>query len=140
MKQLKKLSEDGVMVADKEGFDVVQRFGYLGDVFDAGGGGCERKRAMRLDQIQRTDAVPHLTYAGTITQDEREDLRSLIMPGSETLPLKLKKNNEERLERAQMVRWMCGAPLRDRKRNVDLFNINLLLRFLLVLTSSFCHL
>ena len=106
-------------------FDVVNQFCYLGDMLGAGGG-AETSTVARIRSGWKKfrELLPLLT-SRVISHKVKGRLynacvRSVILYGSETWPLK-----EEDIQRIcrtdnMMVRWICGVTLRDRKSSKEL--------------------
>ena len=105
----------------------MNKFCYLGDMIESGGG-VDAAITMRIQKAwgKFRELGPILTRKGLSLKVKgriyRACVRSTLLYGSETWAVKVEQ--EQRLERTdmQMVRWMCGAKLRDRIRSVDLLN------------------
>ena len=116
---IKKISLDGVE------YDVVDQFCYLGDMLSAGGGAeaCTIAR-IRSGWKKFRELLPLLT--GRVFSHKvkgklyRACVRSVMLYASETWPLK--EEDIQRISRTDthMVRWMCGASLKDRKSSEEL--------------------
>src|SRR5271165_288601 len=103
----------------------VDQFCYLGDMIGAGGGAEEAARTrVRCAWGKFNDLKPLLTKRVVSLKVKgkiyKACVRSVLVYGSETWPIKeddLKKL--ERTERA-MIRWMCGVSLKDRVNSDEL--------------------
>jgi len=99
--------------------ELVDKFCYLGDMLTVDGDAdAAVENRIRIGSNKFTQLVPLLTnkdislkvrgrlYSGCV--------RSSMLHGSETWPIR--KENEVALQRAEMrmVRWMCGVKLQDR--------------------------
>ena len=118
---------DGLTSAGVGGFDLgdgvvlekVEKFCYLGDMLSKEGG-AELVVVTRIRGAWKKfrELAPIVTSKGaSLVVKERvyaSNVRSCMMYGSETWPLK--KEQEAKLERTEMmmVRWMSGVSLRER--------------------------
>ena len=115
------IEQDGLTVQG-EVYQTVQSFCYLGDTMDAGGGvdaavtarirsGWNKFRELRPFL---TSKAPSLRMKGTVYAS---CIRSCMIYGSETWPMKVE--HEIKMERAEsrMLRWMCGISEMDKVRN-----------------------
>ena len=108
-----------------EELETVSRFCYLGDMLGSGGG-AEEATVARVTCAwgKFSELAPILTMRGASLRLKgkiyRACVQNVLVYGSETWGMKVSDLN--RLERAEnaMVRWMCGATLKDKKRTVDL--------------------
>ena len=108
-----------VMLAGSN-LEVVDRFCYLGDILDAGGGAeSSTVNRVKCGWKKFRELLPLLTTKATSLKVKGElyktCVRSVMLYGSETWPIKV--NDTQRLHRNEMmmIRWMCSATLKDRK-------------------------
>ena len=117
--------ENKKILLDSIEYEVVDQFCYLGDMLSAGGG-AEASTIARVKSAWKKfrDLLPLLTRRvfshkakGRLYQ---ACVRSCMMYASETWPLK--EEDIQRLCRTdmQMIRWMCGVTLKDRKSSEEL--------------------
>ena len=106
-------------------YEVVQQFCYLGDMLASGGGAAAASIArVRSGWKKFRELLPILTSRGFSHRVKGKlyaaCVRSVMLYGSETWPIK--EEHLPRLARAdmQMVRWMCNVSLRDRKSSEEL--------------------
>ena len=108
-------------------YDVVNQFCYLGDMLSAGGGAeassltrsrCAWKKFRELLPIL-TSRVLSMKKKGFLYQS---CIRSVMLYGSETWPIK--EVDVGRLQRTDrsMMRWMAGVRLQDRKSSAELLS------------------
>src|SRR6266581_1484778 len=109
------------------GFEMVDRFRYLGDMIGAGGGVEEAIRArVRCAWAKFRELSPILTNKGASLKVKGKVypacVQSVLIYGSETWAVRVE--DVSKLERAErmMVRWMCGVTLRDRIASVELYS------------------
>ena len=108
-------------------YEAVDQFCYLGDMLSAGGGAeASTVARVRSGWKKFRELLPLLTNR-TFSHKVKGRLfsacvRSAMLYGSETWPLK--QEDLSRLARTdmQMVRWMCNVSLRDRKSSEELRN------------------
>ena len=108
-------------------YEVVDQFCYLGDMLSAGGGAeASTVARVRSGWKKFRELLPLLT-SRIFSHKVKGRLytacvRSAMLYGSETWPLK--QEDIDRLVRTdmQMVRWMCNVSLRDRKSSEELRN------------------
>jgi len=100
-------------------FECVDRFCYLGDTLEAGGGAVlASSMRVRCAWNKFKDLSPILTARGATLKVKgkiyKACVQSVMVYGSETWSMK--EEDKRRLERAErmMVRWMCGVSLKDR--------------------------
>jgi hypothetical protein len=105
--------------------ECVDKFRYLGDTIGAGGGAEEASRArVRSAWAKFKELTPVLTSRGASLKVKgkvyKACVQRVLVYGSETWPVKTE--DMQRLERTErmMVRWMCGASLKDRISSDDL--------------------
>jgi hypothetical protein len=108
------LMENGVSL------DCVEEFCYLGDMLSCGGGAVEASRVrVKCAWKKFRELSPILAESGASLRLKGKIytacVRSSMIYGSETWPMKVE--DRQRLERAErmMVRRMCGVTVRDRK-------------------------
>jgi hypothetical protein len=103
----------------------VDKFCYLGDMLDADGG-CDSAVTARVRCAWKKfrDFSPILTGKGFSLRLKGKVyascVRSCLIYGSETWPMKVE--HELKLDRTEMsmVRWMCGISLKERKKSEQL--------------------
>jgi len=105
--------------------ECVDEFCYLGDMIGAGGGAGDASRVrVRCAWKKFTELSPILTTRGASLKLKgkiyRACVRSVMIYGSETWPMKVEDG--QRLERTErmMMRRMCGVTLKDRKSSEEL--------------------
>ena len=106
-------------------YEVVDQFCYLGDMLNAGGGAEASSIArVRSGWKKFRELLPILTGRAFSHKAKgrlyRACVRSAMLYGSETWPMK--EEDIQRICRAdmQMIRWMCGVSLRERKTSEEL--------------------
>lgn len=120
-----KVDSAGLDIDGGESLERVDKFCYLGDMINSGGGAeaavtcrmrCAWKKFRELAPILIKKG-PSLKLKGKVYES---CVRSCMIYGSETWPMK--KVIEDKLERTdmRMIRWMCGMSLRDRKTSAEL--------------------
>ena len=117
---------DGTQLeVDGEAYEVVNKFCYLGDMLDSGGGAelaittriqCGWNKFRELSPFLSSRA-PSLRMKGQVYE---ACVRTCMLHGSETWPMT--KANEETLATAdrRMIRSMCGESLRNRHTSAEL--------------------
>ena len=120
-----KSEEDKKIYLDDIEYEIVGQFCYLGDMLSAGGG-AEASTVTRVRSAWKKfrELLPLLT--GRVFSHKAKGrlyqacVRSCMMYASETWPLK--EDDIKRLCRTdmQMIRWMCGVTLKDRKSSEEL--------------------
>lgn len=117
--QMKSVVQHEVTLGTEGKLECVERFRYLGDVIEAGGGADEASRArVRSAWAKFKELSPVLTSRGASLKVKgkvyKACVQRVLVYGSETWPMKIE--DMHRLERAErmMVRWMCGVTLGDR--------------------------
>src|SRR3989442_1598363 len=105
--------------------EVVDKFCYLGDVIEKGGGAEEASRArVRCAWGKFRELRRLLTARGASLRGKRKIYRArvqrVLVYGSETWPMK--KDDIQRLVRTEnnMVRWISGVTLKDRRSSDEL--------------------
>lgn len=105
--------------------ECVDEFCYLGDMISAGGGAEAGSVArIRSGWKKFRELLPLLTLRGPSLHFKGKlysaCVRSVMLYGSETWAIK--REDEQRYERNEMrmVRWMCGASLRDGMHSAEL--------------------
>jgi len=108
-------------------FECVDRFCYLGDMIGAcGGAELASRMRVRCAWNKFRELSPILTARGASLKLKgkiyKACVRSVMIYGSETWPMKVE--DMQRLERAErmMVRWMCGVTLKDRISSEELLS------------------
>src|SRR5437867_9361561 len=109
----------------REELEVVDKFCYLGDVIGKGGGAEEASRArVRCAWGKFRDLRMLLTARGASLRVKgkiyRACVQRVLVYGSETWPMKV--DDMQRLVRMEnnMVRWMSGVTLKDRRPSEEL--------------------
>jgi len=108
-------------------FECVDRFCYLGDMIGAGGGAeLASRMRVRCAWNKFRELSPIVTARGASLKLKgkiyKACVRSVMIYGSETWPMKVE--DMQRLERAErmMVRWMCGVTLKDKISSEELLS------------------
>ena len=122
VQELNEISLDGKVI-----FEMVDQFCYLGDMIGAGGGATAASRTrVRCGWKKFHELAPVLTLKGASFKLKgkiyKTCVRSAMIYGSETWPMKVEDMN--RLIRAErmMMRRMCGVTLRDRVSTDTLYD------------------
>lgn len=108
-------------------YEVVNQFCYLGDMLSAGGGAEASSIArIRSGWKKFRELLPLLT-SRVFSHKVKGRLytacvRSVMLYGSETWPLKESDINRIARTDKQMIRWMCNISLKDRKSSDELRN------------------
>ena len=114
-----------VLVEDGTFYEGVDDFCYLGDRISAGGGADAAVLArIRSGWAKFNELVP--VICGSTMSNKLKGqvytafVRSVILYGRETWPMR--KDLEDKLDKTEMkmIRWMAGVSVKDRKRNQDL--------------------
>ena len=110
---------DGVDIGNGDVLEKVGKFCYLGDMINADGGADSAVVArIRCAWKKFRELSPLLTHKGASLKLKgkvyESCVRSCMIYGSETWPMRVE--HESKLERAEMrmVRWMCGVLLSER--------------------------
>ena len=103
----------------------VTKFCYLGDMLDAkGGADLAITTRIRCAWGKFGELTPFLTSKGVSLrmkgQVYRSCVRSVMIYGSETWPMKKEHENRLNTTEMRMIRWMSGVSLRDRKSSKEL--------------------
>ena len=99
--------------------EVVDKFCYLGDMLDAGGG-AESSTVTRVRSGWKKfrELLPLLTTKAISLKVEGElyaaCVRSVMLYGRETCPIKVEESQRLHRNEMSMIRWMCGVTMRDR--------------------------
>ena len=98
--------------------EVVDKFCYLGDMLDAGGG-TESSTVTRVSGWKKFREVLPLLTTKAISLKVKGELyaacvRSVMLYGSETWPIKVEESQRLHRNEMSMIRWMCGVTMRDR--------------------------
>ena len=107
--------------------EVVEKFCYLGDMLEAGGG-AEASSVTRVQCGWKKfrDLLPLLGSKAVSLETKGDLYRSCIQPvllyGSETWPSKAEVTQRLARNEMSMVRWMCGATTRVELSNVELLS------------------
>jgi hypothetical protein len=108
-------------------FECVDRFCYLGDMIDAGGGAeLASRMRVRCAWNKFRELSPILTARGASLKLKgkiyKACVRSVMISGSETWAMKVE--DRQRLERTErmMARWMCGVTMTDRISSEELLS------------------
>ena len=117
------LAED--LMVDGETYEYVKNFFYLGDTLDGGGGADFASTArIRNGWMMFRELLPFLTSRSSPIGDERASVCQLCQKqhdlGSETRPLLVDVGLKFERAEMQMIRWMCGISLKDKRTNEEL--------------------
>ena len=117
------LAED--LMVDGETYECVKSFCYLGDTLDGDGGEDLAATArIRNGWMKFRELLPFLTSrAPPLEMKGRvyaSCVRSSMTYGSETRPLLVDVGLKSERAGMQMIRWMCGISLKDRRTNEEL--------------------
>ena len=119
------VEEDKVVKLDGNEYEVVDQFSYLGDMLSAGGGAEASTIARVRSGWKKIRELLPLLSSRVHSHKAKGRLytacvRSVMLYGSETWPLK--EDDVNRISRMDkmMVRWMCNVTLRDRKSSEEL--------------------
>ena len=128
------LAED--IMVDGETYECVKSFCYLGDTFNGDGGADLAATAgIRNELMKFRELLPFLTsiktlYISFLTYRapplEMKGrvyaccVRSSMTYGSETRPLLVDVGLKFERAEMQMIRWMCGISLKDRRKDEEL--------------------
>ena len=99
--------------------EVMDRFCYLGDTLDAcGGAESSTITRVRSGWKKFKELLPLLTTKATSLNIRGEIyatcVRSVMLYGSETWPVKVEDSQRLHRNEMSMIRWMCGVSLKDR--------------------------
>ena len=91
---------------------------YLGDILDAGGG-AESSTVTRVSGWKKFRELLSLLTTKAISLKVKGELyaayvRSVMLYGSETWPIKVEESQRLHRNEMSMIRWMCGVTIRDR--------------------------
>ena len=117
------LAED--LMVDGETYECVKRFCYLGDTLD-GDGGADLAATARIINgwMKFREILPFLTSrAPPLEMKGRvyvSCVRTSMTYGSESRPLLVDVGFKFERPEMQMIRWMCGISLKDRRTNEEL--------------------
>ena len=99
--------------------EVVDKFCYLGDMLDAGGG-AESSTVTRVRSGWKKfrELLPLLTTKAISLKVKGELYASCVhgvmLYGSETWPVKVEESQRLHRNEMSMIRWMCSVTMRDR--------------------------
>jgi len=115
----------GLDIGNGDTFEKVGKFCYLGDMINADGGADSAVVArVRCAWKKFRDLAPILTHKGASLMLKgkvyKSCVRSCMIYGSETWPVKVE--HVAALERAEMrmIRWMCRVSLREKIKSTEL--------------------
>ena len=103
----------------------VDKFCYLGDMLDADGG-CDSAVTTRVRSAWKNfrEYLPILTGKGFSLKLKGKVyatcVRSCLMHGSETWPMKVEHELKLNCTEMCMIRWMCRVKLNERKKSEEL--------------------
>ena len=103
----------------------VDKFCNLGDMLDADGG-CDSAVTARVRSAWKKfrEYLPILTGKGFLLKLKGKVyatcVRSCLMHGSETWPMKVEHELKLNCTEMRMIRWMCGVKLTERKKSGEL--------------------
>jgi hypothetical protein len=119
------VTNGGMDIGNGSVLEKVGKFCYLGDMLNADGGADSAVVArVRSAWKKFRELAPILTFKGASLKIKgkvyESCVRSCMVYGSEVWPMK--KEHEAVLERTEMrmIRWMCGASLRDKLTSAEL--------------------
>jgi len=103
----------------------VDKFCYFGDMLDADGGyGSTLTAGVRSAWKKFCDYLPILIGKGFSLKLKGKVyatcVRSCLMHGSETWPMKVEHELKTNRTEMSMIRWMCGVKLNERKKSEEL--------------------
>ena len=109
---------DKVMLAGSN-LEVVDKFCYLGDMLDAGGGAeSSTVTRVRSGWEKFRELLPMLNTKAISLKVKGElyaaCVRSVMIYGSETWPIKVEESQRLHYNEMSMIRWMCGVTMRNR--------------------------
>ena len=113
------------MTVDGDNYEVVEKFCYLGDMLDAGGGSDTAVTA-RIRSAWKafhtlapflTSRVPNEKMKGKVF---RACIQSCLTYACETWPMKVESEQRMNTTEMRMIRRMCRVSLRDKCSNEDL--------------------
>ena len=114
-------------IGDGTLLEKVEQFCYLGDMLDTNGGAeLAVTTRVRCAWQKFRELSPFLTSKGVSNRMKGKVysscVRSCMIYGSETWPMK--KEHEQKLQTTEMrmIRWMCGVSRKERRKNTDLRN------------------
>ena len=122
------LAED--LMVDGDTYECLKSFCYLGDTLD-GDGGADLAATARLRNgwIKFRELLPFLTSRAPLLEMKgrvhASCVRSSMTYGSETRPLLVDVGLKFESAEMQMIRWMCGISLKDRRTNKDWLELSL---------------
>ena len=111
-------NEENAMLA-RSNLEVVDKFCYLGGMLDAGGG-AESSTVTRARNGWKKfkELLPLLTIKAISLKVKGElyaaCVRSVMLYGSETWPIKVEESQRLHRNEMSMIRWMCCVTMRDR--------------------------
>ena len=117
-------ASDKISLADNK-LEKVDKFCYLGDMLDKNGSAessvicrlqCGWKKFREILPLLTSKSIP-IKIRGQLYDT---CVRSVMLYGSETWPVKCEDNQRLNRNEMAMLRWMCGTKLKDRKSNVEL--------------------
>jgi hypothetical protein len=114
-----------ILLGTDEKLECVENFCYLGDMIGAGGGAEEASRArVRCAWAKFRELAPVLTSRGASLKVKgkvyKACVQRVLVYGSEMWPVKMKDMQHLVRTEWMMVRWMCGASLKDKTSSEDL--------------------
>ena len=105
------------MILAGSNLEVVDKFCYLGDMLDAGGGAkSSTVTRVRSGWKKFRELLPLLTTKVISLKGELYEacIRSVMLYGSETWPIQVEESQSLHRNEMSMIRWMCGVTMRDR--------------------------
>ena len=119
-------SESKVLdLGDGMSIEEVGSFSYLGDTIGKQGGAGEAVTArVRSGWKKFKELAPFLTdkYTSMTVRGQVYDacVRSAMLYGSETWPVKVEDENKIQRNDRKMIRWICGVKISDRLASAEL--------------------
>ena len=112
-------------MVDGETYECVKNFCYLVDTLDGDGGAdLAATNRIRNGWMKFRERLPFLTSRATPLEMKgrvySSCVRSSMTYGSETRPLLVDVVLKFERAEMQMIRWMCGISLKDRRTNKEL--------------------
>lgn len=101
------------------GLELVSQFCYLGNVIEANGGMDGAVVARIRCAWKRFRDLKAILTMRKLSQKVKGKVLRVMMYGSETWALKVKQTRKLERTEMMMVRWICGASLKQRRTNEE---------------------